>query len=130
LINIFRSKEVANNPIVAKAVEIYLEHVGELGCIGDASCECFKHRLEDFALDVDRKTASDAVEFMSAALRVRDSLDPVVEGVIERGHCVGGRDCYGMRAGHRKTMLKDAVSIAKTCQAIINNAVNKWHDAE
>lgn len=130
LINILvRGVAVAHNPIVAKAVERYIKDVGELGCIGDASCECFKCELEYFALCIDREHGSHAQEFSGAALSVRDMLQAVVEGKIERGHCVGGREAYGARPGYRKLMLKDAVAIAKTCIAKINNAVNKWNDA-
>lgn len=130
LINIFRGNKVANNPIVKKAVERYLKDVGELGCIGDASCECFRCELEHFALDIDRSSASDEQDFTHAALIVRDSLQPIVDGMIEREHCVGGRDCYGARKGFRKTMLKDAVKIANNCQAIINRAVNTWNEVK
>lgn len=129
LINIFGVKKMSNK-IVQKAVELYLEDVGELGCINDASCECFKHKLADFALDVDRASASDDQDFTNAALNVRDSLQPIVDGMIKREHCVGGRDCYGARKGFRKTMLKDAVKIAKHCQAIINRAVNRWDETK
>lgn len=130
LINIFaKETAVANNPIVAKAVERYVKDVGELGCIGDASCECFKCELEYFALGIDREYASHAQDFTGAALTVRGMLQPIVDGQIERGHCVGGREAYGSRPGYRKVMLKDAVAIAKTCVAKINNAVNQWNDA-
>jgi hypothetical protein len=130
LINIFRRGiAVAHNPIVAKAVERYVKDIGELGCIGDASCECFKCELEYFALNVDREQGSHAQDFTGASLSVRDMLQVIVDGQIERGHCVGGREAYGVRPGFRKVMLKDAVAIAKTCVAKINNAVNKWNDA-
>lgn len=67
--------------------------------------------------------------FETRMLEARDRLEPIVSGEIERAHCSPGtRECYGGRPGMRKTMLKDAVSIARTVTAIIDNAVNRFHE--
>lgn len=68
--------------------------------------------------------------FTNQMVMVRDLLDPIVSGQIKRGHCVGGRECYGATPGMRKTTLKDAVRIAKHCQFIINREVNKFDRME
>lgn len=61
--------------------------------------------------------------FMNRMLEVRDRLDPILSGEIERGHCLAGNAAaYGGTPGKRKTTLKDAREIAKHCQAIINRA--------
>ena len=66
--------------------------------------------------------------FVTAILEARDMLRPIITGEIERGHCVGGRECYGARPGMRKTKLADAVKIAKTVGIILDRAVNKFDD--
>jgi len=64
-------------------------------------------------------------QFANMMLQVRDRLDPIVKGEIERGHCLAGNAAaYGGSPGMRKTTLKDAREIAKHCQAIINRACN------
>lgn len=68
--------------------------------------------------------------FTNQMVMVRDLLDPIVSGQIERGHCVGGREAFGAVPGMRKTTLKDAVKIAKLCQSIINREVNKFDRLE
>lgn len=65
-------------------------------------------------------------KFIQAVLTARDMLKPIITGEIERGHCVGGRECYGARPGTRKTKLADAVKIAKTVEFILNKAVNEF----
>ncbi len=67
-------------------------------------------------------------EFVTAVLEARDKLRPIISGEIERGHCVGGRECYGARPGFRKTRLADAVKIARTVEIILNRAVNKFEE--
>jgi hypothetical protein len=69
-------------------------------------------------------------EFVTAVLQARDMLKPIITGEIERGHCVGGRECYGAQPGMRKTKLADAVKIAKTVEIILNRAVNKFDGYE
>jgi hypothetical protein len=69
--------------------------------------------------------------FTNLMLSVRDRLDPIVKGEIERGHCLPGKSTAYLDApGMRKTKLKDAVEIARHCQAIINRAVNEIDDME
>ena len=65
-------------------------------------------------------------DFITSILEARDTLKPVITGEIERGHCVGERECYGGRRGMRKTKLADAMRIAKTVEVILNRAVNKF----
>lgn len=66
---------------------------------------------------------SELINEMSA---IRDRLDPIVKGEIDRGHCIGGREVYGAMPGTRKTFLKDAVSIAKTVQIRIDRAIGEF----
>jgi hypothetical protein len=69
--------------------------------------------------------------FTNSMLDVRDRLDPILKGEIERGHCLAGElAACGGKPGKRKTKLKDAVEIARHCQAIINRAVNEIDDME
>ncbi len=68
--------------------------------------------------------------FETYVLQARDMLRPIIDGEIERGHCVGARECYGGTPGKRKTMLKDAVKIAKTVAFILNRAVNEFRESE
>jgi hypothetical protein len=69
-------------------------------------------------------------EFVTQVLTARDMLRPIITGEIERGHCVGDRECYGARPGMRKTKLADAVKIAKTVEIILNRAVNEFDHYE
>lgn len=64
-------------------------------------------------------------DLMNEMAAVRDLLEPIASGEIERGHCVGRAAAYGGSPGKRKTMLVDAVKIAKHCRAKINNEINK-----
>jgi hypothetical protein len=69
--------------------------------------------------------------FTNDMLGVRDRLDPILKGEIERGHCLPGKSVAYLDApGMRKIKLKDAVEIAKHCQAIINRAVKEIEDIE
>lgn len=69
-------------------------------------------------------------EFESQVLKCRDLLEPIITGMIERGHCLAGfRVGTGGKPGKRKTTLKDAVAIAKTIEVILNKAVNDFSDA-
>ena len=69
--------------------------------------------------------------FVTAVLQARDRLDPIISGEIERGHCPAGtRECYGGKPGKRKTMLKDAVRIAKDVAFILNRAANEFTDSD
>lgn len=64
--------------------------------------------------------------FSNKMLEVRDRLDPIVKGEIERGHCLAGDNvAVGGVPGYRKTTLKDAVRIARHIQAFINQAVDE-----
>lgn len=128
LVNIFCPQILPMKSIVNRAIKMYKRDVGDMGCIGDASCECFACELRSFALDKQREQASIENDFTTEMLRVRDSLEPITSGMIKRQHCVGGREAYGKLPGYRKTMLKDAVSIASFAVAIINRAVRKFGD--
>lgn len=66
-------------------------------------------------------------DLIHCLLQCRDMLNPIVKGAIERSNCVAGtRECYGGKRGDRKTMLKDAVKIAKTIQAIIKRTIAEY----
>lgn len=67
--------------------------------------------------------------FINNIVECRDQLQIIVDGEIEREHCVGGRKCYGAFAGVRKVMLKDARSIAKSAVAKINRAIREFEEA-
>lgn len=64
----------------------------------------------------------------SEVLRVRDMLKPIIDGEIERGHCVGRRECYGGTPGMRKTMLADAKRIARHCEAALHRLAQRITD--
>ncbi len=65
----------------------------------------------------------------TALLQVRDALEPIVSGMIERGHCLPGQSVgYGQTPGDRKTTLKDARAIARHARAFINSAANQYID--
>lgn len=68
--------------------------------------------------------------FTTAVLGARDQLKPIVEGLIERGHCVGGTEACGARRGKRKTMLKDAKRLAERAITMIDRAVNEFEDSD
>ena len=64
--------------------------------------------------------------FMQQMLEIRDRLDPILKGEIERGHCLAGQaEAYGGVRGYRKTTLKDARAIAKHCKAFIDRAYDE-----
>ena len=69
-------------------------------------------------------------EFITQVLLARDMLEPIITGLIERGHCVGGTESCGAKAGVRKTKLVDAVKIAKTIKFNLNRAVNAFDRPE
>ena len=65
-------------------------------------------------------------DFINEVVTCRDLLLPIINGEIERGHCVGDREAFGGKPGKRKTTLKDAQAIAKTIEFRLNRAVNKF----
>lgn len=71
-------------------------------------------------------TESDNHAFITRVLEARDALQPIVDGEIRRGHCVGGREAYGAKPGLRKTSLKDARRIAQHVIFCLNKAINKF----
>lgn len=116
-----------NNPIVQKAARLYeLLARDKTACKQGYGCRCFRCRLDDFSVDYDRATAYNVSSLEYEMTQVRDELAPVVAGVIERQHCVGSAEAYGGKRGVRKTMLKDAVSIATSCVARLNRAINAY----
>ena len=117
------------NKIVRKAIEMYEQDVGDMGCIKDASCECFGCLLADFALDEDRREESAIGQFENEMTCVRESLAIIPSGEIEREHCVGGPEAYVAIRGKRKLMLKDAKSIAASCVARINRSMAEFWEA-
>lgn len=118
-----------NNPIVAEADRLFELHTGKnVACTRTYMCPCFRCQLDEFTIDYDRATVADVRWLEEQMMSVRDALLPVVIGVIERGHCVGRAEAYGGKRGVRKTMLKDAVSIAKNCVDRVNNALNAYDD--
>lgn len=64
-------------------------------------------------------------DFTDAVARVRDSLEPIAEGEIERGKPISQ---YDFTPGMRKTKLKDAREIAKRAIEKLNVAINKFND--
>lgn len=67
--------------------------------------------------------------FSNQMLMVRDMLKPIVDGEIERGHCLAGsREAYGGVPGKRKIKLADAQKIARHAIAAIDMAVIKFDD--
>lgn len=70
-------------------------------------------------------------KFIHLMLGVRDRLDPIIKGEIERGHCLPGKlTAFLDKPGFRKMKLRDAVEIARHCQVIINRAVDEIHNME
>lgn len=59
--------------------------------------------------------------------RIRDKLDPIIKGQIERGHSPKGRV---LDLGTRKTTLADARKIVEFAQARLNIAANALLDIE
>jgi hypothetical protein len=76
--------------------------------------------------DVELQQAQREHAFLTQVLMCRDKLLPIISGEITRGHCVGGRECYGAKPGRRKTTLKDAVTIAKAVHFLLNRAVDDF----
>ena len=114
--------------VINKAIALHRADVGDLGCIGDYSCECFACLLRSFAIDIQRKQSAIESEFVNSMIQVRDSFEPITSGSIERAKCVGRAEAYGGKRGYRKTMLKDAVSIARSAVATINRAIKEFED--
>lgn len=117
------------NKIIQKAIELHEGYVGDLGCIGDYSCECFKCQLQDFSLDIERHEEGIINNFETDVLQVRDRLSLIVSGMIDRERCVGGQVPYGAKPGKRKLMLKDAKSIAEQSVGAINRAIVEFDKA-
>ena len=81
------------------------------------------------ALDIFERAAI-CSDFITSVLECRDRLEPIINGEIERGHCVAGeQEAYGGKPGKRKTTLADARRIAKTIEVVLNRAVNKFDSA-
>lgn len=118
-----------NNPLVTEASRLFELHTGKkIECKRSYMCKCFSCQLDSFAVDYDRALVGDTSCLENKMASVRDELAPIVAGVIPRQHCVGSAEAYGGKRGVRKTMLKDAVSIASNCVARINNAITAYHD--
>jgi hypothetical protein len=74
-----------------------------------------------------RERACVCGDFINEVVTCRDMLLPIINGEIERGHCLPGQhEARGAIAGKRKTTLADARKIAKTIEFRINRAVNKF----
>lgn len=76
--------------------------------------------------EAERERACREHDLTNEILLAAKKLDPIITGQIERGHCVGGRECYGAAAGKRKTKLTDAVKIAKTVKFMLTKAVERF----
>ena len=59
--------------------------------------------------------------FRNEMLLIRDCLNPVVKGEIERGRSLAGQRNM---PGKRKTTFKDSARIASHIQAAINRAID------
>jgi len=59
--------------------------------------------------------------FRNEMLVIRDRLDPIVKGEVERGRSLAGQRNM---PGNRKTTFKDAARIASHIQAAINRAID------
>lgn len=69
--------------------------------------------------------------FSNEVVTIRDMLQPIADGTIERGHCPAGtREGLGGVPGKRKLTLKDARRIVGHVIVRINRAVNKFHEAK
>jgi len=65
--------------------------------------------------------------FSNEVATCRDMLQPIIDGLIERGHCQAGQqEAYGGVRGKRKTTLVDARKIAKTIVVRLNRALNEF----
>lgn len=63
---------------------------------------------------------------MTEAMTVRDMLAPILEGVIERGHCLPGKHAaYLDKPGFRKLMLADARNLVRHATARLNKLVDE-----
>jgi hypothetical protein len=59
-------------------------------------------------------------------LRVRDELQQIVDGEIERGHCLPGkREAYLDKPGKRAIRLDDARKMARHLVAAINRTITQ-----
>lgn len=76
----------------------------------------------------DHEAAQREHHLITTLLIVRDRLEPIITGEIERGHCVGTREAYCGKPGNRKTRLDDARKIAKHAAAYINQHLARYHD--
>ena len=77
--------------------------------------------MEKLEFEMTHEETAIVWNFTNRMLQVRDMLDPIVKGEIERGHCLAGNAiAYGGHPGMRKTTLKDAKQIARHVQALIN----------
>ncbi len=70
------------------------------------------------------------MQFTNEMCRIRDKQKLIVDGEIERAHCVGGQAAYGAVPGKRKLMLKDAKIIAKGAVGAINRAIQEFEDSD
>lgn len=78
----------------------------------------------------DFRHAQEIHHLMHAMMLVRDRLQVIADGEIERGHCVAGeRECYGDKPGKRKVKLEDARKISKHCIAYLNKELNRVDDS-
>ena len=66
---------------------------------------------------------NDAYEIAMAICRVRDSLEPIIEGKITRGHSSPGSPSP-LEPGLRKTMLADARKICALQKHKLNEIAN------
>jgi len=67
--------------------------------------------------------------FSNEVACIRDMLEPILTGEIERGHCEAGeREAYGGKRGMRKTTLADARKIVHHVTIRINRAINRFND--
>lgn len=62
---------------------------------------------------------------------IRDMLDPIVAGKIERGHCMAGEHwATGGVPGLRRATIKDAQRICKNAQIRIDRAIREFDEKE
>ena len=83
------------------------------------------------ATEAECKQASREGDFINEMAHVRDLLDPIVVGQIERGHCVAGKHWpteLGGNPGYRRATITDAKRICKTVQFLINRAIAKFDE--
>lgn len=113
------------NPIVKKAIELYLADIGEDGCIGDASCECFACLLRNVAIEIDREIESDFGDYEHDLMVIRDHLEQVMRQERPRKQAYGGQQAYGQGLGTTKVTLKYARETAKLCCQIITRSLER-----